>query len=203
MNQNSFLLLISARSPFVRRIRLALKRLQLPFTEEVIDVFASDPKLSQYNPLGMIPTLITPEKLVLTDSANILEYLHEKTQAIWPEDFQGRIQMRQASIWCEGMMQASILFFQEKHMHEVPSQKWLHDHFSAIADTCHHLTQMPESIWLIDGKLTQAAWDLCVALQYIELRIPELEWRIKFPGFVKLIDLAMNDAFFKETMPKG
>ncbi len=192
---------MSARSPFARRIRLAMQRLKLPVVERAVDVFAPISELTSLNPLGMIPTLVTPDG-VLSDSANILEYLHETTGAIWPGEFRARTEIRQASVWCEGIMQSSVLYFQECRLHEVPSPRWLADHQSSILDTFDQLSKLNESIWIQNNNLTQAAWDLGVALQYCDLRLPEFNWRVQYSGFSKILDFANQDSWFRESVPK-
>ena len=94
---NTYQLFLSQRSPFARRIRLALKRLGLPVEERVIDVFGDHPDLLRLNPLGMVPTLKTPEGNGLFDSSAILEYLDDLTGGIWPKDRVLRAHIRQTS----------------------------------------------------------------------------------------------------------
>jgi len=87
MNSNAYQLYASPRSPFARRIRLALRRLELPLTETFLDVFVDNPEFWKQNPIGTLPTLITPDAGTLSDSSHLLEYLHEKTGKIWPKTF--------------------------------------------------------------------------------------------------------------------
>jgi glutathione S-transferase len=192
---------MSQRSPFARRIRLALHRLQFKWEETAVNVFDENLPFWNANPLGMVPTLLTPEGIALSDSTHILEYLQEKTQAIWPESFLARTAERQASVWCTGIMQSSILFFQEKHMHEAPSPNWLREHASAIEGTLSHLNGLAENIWMKNNQLTQPAWDLATALQYCSLRIPEINWSEQYPAFQNILKRALEDKFFAETQP--
>jgi glutathione S-transferase len=201
MNHREYTLFMSQRSPFARRIRLALARLQFSAQELPIDVFQQNVEFWNLNPLGMVPTLLAPEGIALSDSSAILEYLHEKTGRIWCDSFADRTLERQTSVWCKGIMQSSILFFQEKFMHEAPSPRWLEEHATSICDTLLHLSKLNGSVWEKNKILTQPAWDLAVALQYCSLRLPEIKWEEQYPAFQKLVATALQDSFFRESQP--
>lgn len=205
MYQSQPVLYVSLRSPFARRIRLALHRLEISYEEKMVDVFQYNPELYSANPLGLVPTLLS-DIGPLSDSMNILEYLDETFGGIWPLERNERIKARQASIWAEGIMQSLVLYFQELKLHEVPSTRWLKDHTESMVDTLNHLSQSSADIWLSDRVgskgLTQAGWDLCVALEYMDLRLPELDWQKKFPAFITLLQVARQDEYFRMTTPQ-
>jgi len=204
MHQIQPTLYISLRSPFARRIRLALHRLGIPYDEKTVDVFQENPGLQTANPLALVPTLLTAHGPI-SDSANILEYFHDTCGGIWPSDLSEKISARQTAVWAQGIMQSLVLYFQEAKMHEVPSPRWLKDHVESMQSTLSLLSRAPSSTWFtIEEKsrgLTQAAWDLCVALEYMDLRLPELPWRTKFPGFIPILEKARKDVYFCETTP--
>ena len=185
-HSSQYHLFASLRSPFARRIRLALKRLGIENKETLLDVFQYNPELLAANPMGMVPTLVFPDFGPVGDSATILEVLQEKTGDIWPKDLHQRVE---------------ALFFQETKMHEAPSPYWVYEHASSIQDTLDFLSKAPAFVWEEDGKLTQAAWDLGVAIEYTALRIPEIDWK-KHPGLVSVVEKAKQDPFFVETTPK-
>src|ERR1035437_2703351 len=101
MNQFQPILYASLRSPFARRIRLALHRLGVSYEEKMVDVFQDNPDLNAVNPLGLVPTLVTANGAI-TDSTNILEYLNDTHGGIWPKDPQANMNVRQASVWASG-----------------------------------------------------------------------------------------------------
>lgn len=200
---SQFQLFLSQRSPFARRIRLALERLDLPFTEKPVNVFEENPELLAANPLGMVPTLMTPEGRALFDSATILEYLDDLTGKIWPKDFHARTEMRQAATLAEGIIQSSVLFFQETKMHEVPSPTWTKDHYQTMELTLKHIACTPSHLWIQNGELTQAGWDLAVAIEYLALRIPELKWQELAPAISNVLTIARENSDFCQTSPKA
>ena len=204
MNQFQPILFASLRSPFARRIRLALHRLCVSYQEKMVDVFQDNPDLNAVNPLGLVPTLVIKDGSI-TDSTNILEFLHDTYAGIWPTELHAKTNARQTAIWAAGIMQSLVLYFQEAKLHDVPSARWLKDHLESMETTLSHLSTLPDQTWFTDAKkssgLTQGAWDLCVALEYMSLRIPELKWREKFPKFTAILELARKDSYFCESSP--
>jgi glutathione S-transferase len=202
MDGNSYHLFIGQRSPFARRIRLAMRRIGMEAKETFVDVFQEPAELNAANPTGMVPTLITPDFGPLGDSTNILEYLHEKTRAIWPKETHIRIAMRQASVLAVAVTQSSVLYFQETKMHEKPAPFWVEDHLKVIEATLATIAKTRPDLWIEDSKLTQAGWDIVVALDYLSLRIPEVKWEIQYPFLVRLMTEARKNSFFVESTPK-
>lgn len=87
-------------SPWPLRVWLAMKQLDLPFEEEVIDLSSSDKvaKLKAVSPSGRVPVLVDGDVRVW-DSMAIIEYLHERfpTAGVWPSDKAARAHARSTS----------------------------------------------------------------------------------------------------------
>jgi glutathione S-transferase len=191
-NENTLQLFMSARSPFARRVRLALKRQNREWKEIPLDVFQNNPDLEKFNPQGAVPTLVLADGSALSDSSNILEFL-----GAFPDDFK----IRQAAQIAEGIIQSSVLYFQEKHLHEVPSERWLKEHVKCMEDSFSYLAKMPTELFLREGALTQAGWDLAVAIEYVGLRAPEIEVGGRYPNLTECLEVARQDHFFASTKP--
>ncbi len=202
MQEKPYLLFAAPRSPFARRIRLILRRFEFNFEERLIDGFAPPQDFSQANPLGLVPTLITPDGLILSDSAHLIEFFNEKTNAIWPKADRARAEMRQASTLCHGLMQAAVDYHKSLRLTEVPSPRWIEDYSSQMEATLSYLAQAPSDLWSAPGGLTQAGWDLCTALEYLDFRVSDLNWRAVYPQFSSLLSTARASSFFKETQPQ-
>ncbi len=202
MNSNAYQLFATPRSPFARRIRFILRKLKLPFEEKLIDAFVDNPDLWRANPIGTVPTLITPDCGPLSDSANLLEYFHEKTGAIWPNEFHLRAHVRQASVLAEGLMQYTVLHLQESKMHEVPSPSWVVDYLQTLDRTIKTIMQSPSHWWMHNNELTQGGWDLAIALDYLKFRLPEFKYDSEHPIFQHIKLLADQNAAFVETAPR-
>lgn len=62
-------------SPFVRRVAVSMKRLDIPFEHASWSVGADHARIREYSPLGRVPTLVLDDGAALTDSSAILDHL--------------------------------------------------------------------------------------------------------------------------------
>lgn len=62
-------------SPYVRRVAVALRALDLPFEHRPVSVFRQFDVFASTNPIVKAPTLVTDEGVVLMDSTLILQWL--------------------------------------------------------------------------------------------------------------------------------
>jgi glutathione S-transferase len=62
-------------SPYVRRVAVSLKFMDLPFTHEPVSVFRHFDDFASINPVVKAPTLVSDDGTVLMDSSLILEHL--------------------------------------------------------------------------------------------------------------------------------
>jgi maleylacetoacetate isomerase len=91
--------LSSLRSSAAWRLRIALKLKGLPFEEKFHDLNAGAqdaPAFRAVNPQGLVPALVCPDGLVVTQSMAIIEYLdemHPQTPLL-PADAAGRARVR-------------------------------------------------------------------------------------------------------------
>jgi glutathione S-transferase len=180
-----------------------MRRLGLNAKETVLNPWDDHPELLALNPLGQVPALKTPEGEALFDSQAILEYLHDLTARIWPSEVSERIRIRQASVAAAGLIQASVAYFQETSMHEPPTALWVKDHFENADRLLRSLLQSPNSLWINDGSLTQAGWDLAVAHEYLALRLPEVTFHRDDTLIRAILKIAEESPDFVETRPKA
>src|SRR5687768_12235354 len=64
-------------SPFVRRVAITMRLLEIPFEHANWSVGRDFSRIREYNPLGRVPTLVTDDDERLMESAAILDYLDE------------------------------------------------------------------------------------------------------------------------------
>jgi glutathione S-transferase len=62
-------------SPYVRRVAITLRMMELPFSHEPLSVFSTYEAFSAVNPVVKAPTLVTNDGIVLMDSTLIIEHL--------------------------------------------------------------------------------------------------------------------------------
>jgi len=72
-------------SPYVRRVAISLRLLDLPFEHRNISVFRGFETIRAINPVVKVPTLVCDDGLMLTESGVILEHLHDVAgRSLWP-----------------------------------------------------------------------------------------------------------------------
>ena len=62
-------------SPYVRRVAISLRVLDIPFEHRPVSVFSTFNQFQHINPVVKAPTLVTDDGTVLMDSQLILDYL--------------------------------------------------------------------------------------------------------------------------------
>lgn len=70
-------LYMTYRSPYARKLRIALLEKNIEFEEESVDLFNRSEEFWELNPSGTVPTLVTDDHLVLGDSTLALHYLED------------------------------------------------------------------------------------------------------------------------------
>ena len=76
-------------SPYVRRVAISLKMMELPFTHEPLSVFRHFDAFAAINPVVKAPSLVTDAGVVLMDSTLILEHVERLAagaRRLTPED---------------------------------------------------------------------------------------------------------------------
>jgi glutathione S-transferase len=189
-------LFYSVRSPFARRVRIALQRLGLAFEAKELSVFEPPAELLVANPLATVPVLVrhgtTPAELMrIPDSATILEYLHENYgERIWPSDRLTRTRVRSAATLAEGLMSETVRWFLE-NQRAVPSAEHASESLDNIERTMAAIaeTSMKSLPWKVsDLQLTQAGYDLIVALEYMNIRLKVYDWSSKYPELARFLE---------------
>jgi glutathione S-transferase len=78
-------------SPFVRRVAIALRLLDLPFEHRNLSIFRTFDVVRGINPVVKVPTLVCDDGLMLTDSGLILAHLEDLAgRSLWPSEAQAR-----------------------------------------------------------------------------------------------------------------
>jgi glutathione S-transferase len=203
-----YILYYSVRSPFARRVRILLQRLALPCEMREISVFDPPPELYEANPLGLVPVLVLRDAngkpaLSLPDSSTILEYINDTYGKVWPTDPAAKVQVRAASTLAVGIMTETVKWFLETQRPNL-SQEALNESLESIERTlvavsAHPWKGMP---WKVsDFQLTQAGYDLAIALEYLHLRMNQLGWFARFPELARFLDLHRTRQDLAPTAP--
>ena len=169
-------------SPYVRKARLALLEKNIPHTY-VIDP-PSDPgsQVESVNPLGRIPALILTDESCIFDSTVIAEYvdtLNDTPVLIPRHDNLARMRVKRWEALADGIMDSAIVVRNEKlRSPDKQDAAILQLHTESIIRALAHIAaQLKNQEWCEGGQISLADLALVSALIYLDLRVPEINWR--------------------------
>ncbi len=87
-------------------------------------------------------------------------------------------------------------------MHDAPSPFWMQDHHDTILRAKERILLLPRETWILQGSLTQAGWDLAVAVEYLELRMKRLAMPSTHSTIEAVMNLARKSADFESSKPR-
>lgn len=169
----------SKTSPYARKVRVVAHELGLSDLIEEIhcDPFEPSPELLAANPLSRIPTLITEKGESLPDSSLIIEYLHTRGRGLTalPRGSRRWAALRRQQV-AEGVIDAAFATVIEKRRPEG---------IRHVAFLDRQAEVIRRSIAVLDleaGELSNDGAGIvevttAVALAYLDLRMPYIEWR--------------------------
>src|ERR1700760_1247525 len=111
-------------SPYVRRVAISLRLMELPFSHEALSVFRNFEAFSAINPVVKAPTFVTDDGTVLMESSLILEYIERLApRPLMPEGARAFRQVGLALAACEKSV--SIVYELNTRPAEKQHQPWL------------------------------------------------------------------------------
>lgn len=152
-------------SPFVRRVAVTLKLLDLPFEHGNWSVGRDFARIREYNPLGRVPTLVLPSGETLFESGAILDYLDELVgpeRALLPASGPERRQALNLMAMATGAADKGVLqlyegvFRPESKRHPPWLERLRLQMNASLAALDRHLTQRGAAQWLVGKRMTQA-----------------------------------------------
>jgi glutathione S-transferase len=152
-------------SPFVRRVAVSMKLLNLPFEHGNWSVGKDFERIREYNPLGRVPVLVTDGGERLMESSAILDYLDELVgpeRALLPRSGPERRQALRLMALATGAADKGVQQVYEGVFRPEPKrhQPWLDrcrvQMGSGLAAIDRHLGERGVSQWLVGKRMTQA-----------------------------------------------
>jgi glutathione S-transferase len=203
LNFEDSTLLISARSPFARRVRLAFREAGLKYTEKTVDVLKPTPELLELNPLSRVPTLLFKSGGVLVDSSVILESFYEwRPSPLFQGSTATRAELRCWSALACGMAEKTVEYFFETQRPEASRDPEL---LSEVAGIVERVLGRIEAALatretIMPQGFSQADLDVGTALRYLCVRRSS-DWRESHPRASKYLDRLEARPSFQGTVP--
>lgn len=200
-------LIIAKPSPFARKARVALLEKKIAFEVEIDAPWNPGAEAPTHNPLGKIPVLVLDDGRSIHDSKVIIEYLEmlARPPRLMPSDPPLRLAHKQIEATADGVCDAVVLIVLERSRPlDLQSADWVarqmrkvHAGTSALAD------QLGSNSWFVASEFGLA--DICVGcmLGYLDLRLPEFDWRSRHPNLDAFAERIFVRPSFAATMPES
>lgn len=191
-------------SPYVRRVAISLKHMNIAFEHQPLSVFSDFDKVAAINPLVKAPTFVTDDGVVLMDSSLILDYAERLVlpqHSLMPAELKPYTQAQKligiALIACEKAVQ--MVYEYNLRPAEKQHQPWLDRVYGQLTTALKLLEQEAQTAptWLLGDRLMQADVTSFVALRFACGKLPRLIRASDYPALAKLSAQAEATEAFK------
>jgi len=164
-------------SPFVRRVAITMKLLEVPFEHANWSVGRDFDHIREYNPLGRVPTLVTDEGESLMESGAILDYLDERAgpeRALLPRSGAERRRALNLIAMATGAAEKGVLqiyervFRPEDKRHAPWTDRCRAQMSGSLAAIDRYLGERGASQWLVGKRMTQADITCVCAFTFLD-----------------------------------
>lgn len=170
-------------SPFARMVRVVAHELGLAGQIELVLAEGMGPVVPHEvvrrdNPLGKIPTLVTDHGSAIHDSRVILEYLvhHAGNEALLPHEPVARFRVLVGQALAQGLADAAVQYRYETFARP-EAKRW--NEYAERQKT--RILDAVKAAKDYDG-VDLASISLACALAYLDVRMPEIDWRAANPA---------------------
>ena len=200
-------LIIAKPSPYARKVRVVLREKNIEF-EEIIDVpWNRDTLTKILNPLGKIPILIEDGKEPLFDSKVIIQYLDNlvPNPLFYPESPIENVSAKLVEAAADGVSDALVLICLENVRQEkLRSSDWIDRQVTKIYQGAKYLSDyLGAKQFYVGDHFTIADVSAFSCLEYLDLRFPKFNWKIKHPNLKNYWDIHKNRQSYLETKPEA
>ena len=198
----------STTSPYVRKVRIVMaeKKLDYQFVNE--NVWDASTTISQSNPLGKVPCLVMEGGEAVFDSRVIVEYMDTLSPVgkLIPAKGRERAEVKTWEALADGVLDASILARLEAtwagRSSLERSQAWIDRQLEKVWASLKAMSQgLGDKPYCSGVHLSLSDISVGVALEYLDFRFPELDWRSPYPNLLKLHDKLVQRQSFIDTKP--
>lgn len=194
----------TAGSPYARKVRIVLaeKRIDCEIVM-LAAISAPDSPVPAVNPLGKVPALELDDDSGLYDSPVICEYLDGKNPVGHLIPQARRIEVKRWEALADGVCDAVVAIVMEGRRDPAKQDETVVERQKLKVERgLRVLAQdLGDSKWCLGEAFSLADIAVGTMLGYLNLRMPELDWRTDHPNLGKLYDQLMERPSFKNTLP--
>ncbi|TPG57066.1 glutathione S-transferase [Ewingella americana] len=195
----------SYTSPYVRKISVMLLEKGIAFD------FVNDPpanagsKVTQFNPLGKVPALVTDEGEVFFDSPIIVQFIEllNVSPTLLPWQPLEALRVRQIEALADGVTDAAVaLVLESKRDADKRNEEWVIRQREKLLRGLHTLEQHAKNRTLLNGESLNVA-DIAVAccIGYLNFRRVAPGWCVEHPTLISLVERLFQRESFAQTTP--
>ncbi|MBS1209046.1 MAG: glutathione S-transferase [Proteobacteria bacterium] len=198
-------LIASLTSPYVRKIRVLLLEKGIPFE------FVNDPPwepgnhVSDFNPLGKVPALVTSSGEVFFDSPIIADYL--ETLGVYapalPADALAALRVKQLEALADGITDAGVIWVLEvrRTAEKRDTSVMERQHGKVSCGLVALEKHLAGKDWLIGDAFSRADIAAGCCLLWLDFRLPQLDWRTEHPALAAYAERLSERPSFAQTVP--
>jgi glutathione S-transferase len=195
-------------SPFVRRVAVSMKLLDVPFEHANWSVGKDFDRIREFNPLGRVPTLVTDDGLRLMESAAILDHLDEMAgpdRALLPRSGVDRRTALNLIAMATGAAEKGVLqlyerVFRPEEKRHAPWVQRCHAQMSAaLAALDRAVGERGVSQWLVGKRMTQADITAACAFTFLNDALRVAADRVMYASLATLAARCESLPAFQET----
>ncbi|WP_266171502.1 glutathione S-transferase [Dyella subtropica] len=186
-------LFYSPTSPYVRKVLVVAYELGLADRLERLPSAAHpinrDLTIVRHNPLGQVPTLFMDDGRALYDSRVICEYLNDLAQGdLFPRTGSARWVALGDQALCDGMLAAAVSMRYETVVRPEHARfpDWVAGQRAKITDGLRWLESRAAEL---SSRLDIGTISVACLLSYLDLRFPEMNWRVDHQGLNQWYDI--------------
>ncbi len=198
----------SSSSPYVRKVRVVMAEKKLDYQYVTENVWSSDTRISESNPLGKVPCLVMEGSEALFDSRVIVEYLDTLSPVgkLIPSVGRERAEVKTWEALADGVLDASVGARMEAtwdgRTEAQRSQAWMDRQIGKVEASLKAMSKgLGDKPFCAGIHLSLADIAVGCALGYLEFRFAHIVWRETYPNLAKLQDKLMTRPSFADTVP--
>ena len=187
----------AALSPFARKPRV----IAIAVTVSPLNPNAD---LARENPLIKVPTLVTDDGTALFDSRVICEYLDtlHSGRKFFPVEGHARWQALRLQALSDGIMDAAVLCRYEAAVR--PEQyQWSDWRKGQLGKISRGIAVLEHDAAKLEGELSIGNMTAACALDYLDFRLPEVNWRDSAPKLAQWFAKVSKRPSLVATAPKA
>jgi glutathione S-transferase len=200
-------LLSATPSPYARKVRIALIEKGIPFELQTEAPWNPGTAAPNFNPLGKIPALVLDDGRVVHDSKVIVEYLEMLgvPPHLLPSDPSLRLAHKQVEATADGVCDAVVLIVLERsRAPALQSRDWIGRQLRKVgAGTSALGEELGAREWFVGSAFGLADVAVGCMLGYLDLRLPEFDWRSRHANLVAFSERIFTRPSFAATIPEA